>query len=102
MSLELREDGKTMNKLLLAAVAVVAYVLGTRAGRTRYNQIRSQAQRIRDDPRVQEAAGETVGLVKGATSKITRQAADAANEAAGKVKSAMNLDDHGQHRAGQP
>jgi len=35
----------------------VGYVLGSRAGRERYEQIKRTAQRVADDPRVQEAAG---------------------------------------------
>lgn len=35
----------------------VGYVLGSRAGRERYEQIKRTAQRVADNPRVQEAAG---------------------------------------------
>ena len=35
----------------------VGYVLGSRAGRERYEQIKRAAQRIADSPRVQETAG---------------------------------------------
>ncbi|GGT39334.1 YtxH domain-containing protein [Nonomuraea spiralis] len=35
----------------------VGYVLGSRAGRERYEQIKRAAQRVADSPRVQEAAG---------------------------------------------
>ncbi|MEV0380281.1 YtxH domain-containing protein [Nonomuraea sp. NPDC050643] len=35
----------------------VGYVLGSRAGRERYEQIKRSAQRVADNPRVQEVAG---------------------------------------------
>jgi hypothetical protein len=44
-----------MKKIPLLAAAAVGYVLGTRAGRERYEQIRSGARRIAGDPRVQAA-----------------------------------------------
>jgi hypothetical protein len=37
--------------------AAVGYVLGTKAGRTRYEQLRRTYQRIADHPAVQGAAG---------------------------------------------
>jgi hypothetical protein len=52
-----------MSKLALLAAAGAGYVLGTRAGRQRYEQIRSGARRVAGDPRVQAAtarAQETV------------------------------------------
>ncbi|MED7926291.1 YtxH domain-containing protein [Nonomuraea bangladeshensis] len=35
----------------------IGYVLGSRAGRERYEQIKRAAQRVADNPRVQEVAG---------------------------------------------
>jgi len=40
------------------------YVLGTRSGRQRYEQIASKAQAVWRDPRVQEKAGRAQQLVK--------------------------------------
>lgn len=48
-----------MKKLMLLAVAGAGYVLGSRAGRERYEQIKSQASRTWNSPTVQDAA-ETV------------------------------------------
>lgn len=56
-----------MRKLTLLIAGAVGYVLGTAAGRERYEQIKRTALRVKDDPRVQEK---------------THQAADAAKEAA--------------------
>ena len=45
-----------MKKLMLLVAGGVGYVLGTRAGRERYDQIKKMATRVKDDPRVQERA----------------------------------------------
>lgn len=45
-----------MKKLMLLAAAAAGYVLGARAGRQRYEQIKGMASRVRTDPRVQEKA----------------------------------------------
>lgn len=53
-----------MGKLSLLAGGAVGYVLGTRAGRSRYEQLKSQAQRAWKDPRVQRKASGAVDLAK--------------------------------------
>ena len=45
-----------MKKLPLLAAAAVGYVLGARAGRPRYEQIKSGARKVSQNPRVQSAA----------------------------------------------
>lgn len=45
-----------MKKMTLLTAAGVGYVLGTRAGRERYDQIVAGVQRIAGNPKVQEAA----------------------------------------------
>jgi hypothetical protein len=45
------------NKLLFVTGVGIGYVLGTRAGRERYEQIRRTAQKVKENPSVQEAAG---------------------------------------------
>ena len=42
----------------------VGYVLGTRSGRERYEQIAGRAQQMWRDPRVQEKAGQAQQLAK--------------------------------------
>lgn len=44
-------------KLMFGMGLAIGYVLGTKAGRERYEQMRQAAQRIADNPKVQEAAG---------------------------------------------
>ena len=42
-----------MKKLTLLIAGGIGYVLGTRAGRERYEQMKKAATRVKDDPRVQ-------------------------------------------------
>nr|WP_049572922.1 hypothetical protein [Nonomuraea sp. SBT364] len=44
-------------RMSFVAGLALGYVLGSRAGRERYEQIKRTAQRVADSPRVQEAAG---------------------------------------------
>ncbi|WP_157248111.1 YtxH domain-containing protein [Nonomuraea typhae] len=44
-------------RMAFAVGLAVGYVLGSRAGRERYEQIKRTAQRLADSPTVQEAAG---------------------------------------------
>lgn len=44
-------------RMMFAAGLAVGYVLGSRAGRERYEQIKRATMRIADSPRVQETAG---------------------------------------------
>ena len=43
-------------RLMFGVGLAVGYILGSRAGRERYEQIKRMAQRVSDNPRVQEAA----------------------------------------------
>jgi len=47
-----------MSKLVILAVGAAGYVLGTKAGRERYDQIAANAQRLWSDPRVQQTAND--------------------------------------------
>ncbi|MER5998749.1 YtxH domain-containing protein [Nonomuraea sp. NPDC051941] len=44
-------------RVTFAVGLAIGYVLGSRAGRERYEQIKRTAQRVADSPRVQEVAG---------------------------------------------
>jgi hypothetical protein len=67
-----------MSKIVTLAAAATGYVLGTRAGRQRYEQISTQAQKLWQDPRVQKAASDAretaaakAPVVKDKVSKMT-------------------------------
>ena len=51
-----------MKKLLVLAAGGVGYVLGTRAGRERYQQLTASAKRIADEPSLQRLQEELNGL----------------------------------------
>jgi len=65
-----------MGKLTLLAGGAVGYVLGTRAGRERFEQIKSQAQTLWDHPKVQEQAGKVQGVAKRKTSEVQDKVQD--------------------------
>jgi hypothetical protein len=60
-----------IKKLTLAAAFGIGYTLGAKAGRERYEQIKKTAQQVKDDPRVQDAAGKAEEAVRGAASAVT-------------------------------
>ncbi|MCO5996372.1 YtxH domain-containing protein [Actinoallomurus rhizosphaericola] len=45
------------HRAVFLAGAATGYVLGTRAGKERYEQIKRMSRRVAENPRVQEAAG---------------------------------------------
>ena len=100
-----------MRKLLLLAAIAAGYVLGARAGRQRYEQIKQMFVKVKDDPRVQSAAAhgrrhrrQQAPVVK---DKITAAAADGRRQGApvrllGRRRAARQARPR-QHRApGQP
>lgn len=74
-----------MKKLTLLVAAGVGYVLGARAGRERYDQIRKVATRVKDDPRVQEKAHQAADLAKEKAPVVKDAVVSAASTAADKV-----------------
>lgn len=86
-----------MKKLLLLAAAGVGYVLGTRAGRERYDQIMGTVDKVKSDPRVQEKAQQVVDVAKEhapvVADKVTSAAGAAATAAKGKVTGAGDGDE---------
>ncbi len=67
-----------MKKIPLLFAGAAGYVLGTRAGRERYEQIRSGARKVARDPRVRSATDK-------ATDAVATQASAAAETAKHKV-----------------
>ncbi|MET0766844.1 MAG: hypothetical protein ABWY50_04295 [Aeromicrobium sp.] len=60
-----------IKKLTLLAAFGGGYVLGAKAGRERYEQIREAANQVKDDPRVQQAATRAEDLVRETATKVT-------------------------------
>jgi len=65
-----------MKKLPLLAAVAVGYVLGSKAGRERYEQIRSGAKKVADNPRVQAATSKAQDAAKEAVTSAATTAAD--------------------------
>ena len=51
-------------RILFVAGAAIGYVLGARAGRRRYDQIKSAADRVWNDKNVQKSVNDVVGTVQ--------------------------------------
>jgi hypothetical protein len=66
------------------------YVLGTKAGRERYEQIKSQATRLWQDPRVQQKAAAAQDLAKEKAPEVQHKVTEVAQKAAGKAKNAAS------------
>lgn len=77
-------------KLTLLAGVGVGYVLGTRAGRERYEQLAANAKKVWRDPRVQDKAGQAKHLAQ-----------EKAHDAGQTLKEKVTSSEHTGH-AGQP
>jgi hypothetical protein len=75
-------------RVALVTGAAIGYVLGTRAGRERYEQIKSQAQRAWQNPRVQQKANQAQDFAKAQAPVVKEKASEAAASAAGAAKDA--------------
>ena len=82
-----------MRKLFVLAVAGVGYVLGARAGRQRYETIKSGFLKVKNNPTVQEKAGHVADVAKEQAPVVKDKIAGAAGAAAAKVKPGGASDD---------
>jgi hypothetical protein len=76
-----------IKRLPLLAAAGVGYVLGTKAGRERYEQILQTFNKVKDDPRVQEKTQQATDLAKQKAPIVKDKLADAADKGSSKVES---------------
>ena len=74
-----------MKKLLILVAGGIGYVLGTKAGRERYEQMRSTFNKVKDDPRVQEKAHQATDLAKQKAPIVKDKLADVADKGVAKV-----------------
>ncbi len=82
-----------LKRLPLLVAGGIGYVLGAKAGRERYDQLRESFDKIANDPRVQEKAHHAADLAKEKAPIIKEKAAGAAGAAANKAKSAASSSD---------
>jgi len=73
-------------KIMLLAGGAVGYVLGTRAGRERYDQIVTQAQGVWNNPKVQEKASQAQDLAKDKAPVVKDKVSGAASSATSAAK----------------
>ena len=74
-------------RILFLTGAAVGYVFGSRAGRRRYEQIKAGAERLWNDPKVQNSVDQVVGQVQGFVKDKTPQVQAAVTDRAKKVVS---------------
>ena len=84
-----------IKRLPLLVAGGIGYVLGTKAGRERYEQIISQFNKVKDDPRVQEKAHQAADLAKEKAPVVKEKLSGVADSASGKVKSARGANGSG-------
>ena len=82
-----------MKKLLLIGAAAAGYVLGTKAGRERYEQIKRQSSKVWNSEPVQHGVHEAEGVAKHAASAAGTKVADAASTAGSKVAAKVRSGD---------
>ena len=87
----------------------VGYVLGTRAGRERYEQLQKMARQVRDNPSVQQAAGalqaQATTYAKSAQGKLATGAGAAKAKVGGAIHErvpGMRTRDANGHASGGP
>lgn len=76
---------KIVKRLPLLVAGGVGYVLGTKAGRERYEQIMSTFNRVKEDPRVQQKAQEAAQFAREQAPVVKDKVSSAADSAAEKV-----------------
>jgi hypothetical protein len=72
-------------KAALIVGLATGYVLGTRDGRERYEQIKIQANRLMQDPRVQEKASQATDLAKDKAPVLKEKVSGATQKASSKI-----------------
>jgi hypothetical protein len=72
-------------RVLLVVGLGVGYVLGTRAGRERYNQMKLQAQKLWSDPRVQKQVKTAEQFAKDKAPEVADFVSDGAKKVASQV-----------------
>ncbi|CAN5166301.1 hypothetical protein BH11ACT4_BH11ACT4_09060 [soil metagenome] len=72
-------------KILLVVGVGVGYVLGTRAGREKYDQMKAAVQKLWNDPRVQKQVDHAQDFVKDKAPEVAEFLADGAKTVVSKV-----------------
>jgi hypothetical protein len=89
-----------MKKLALLAGVGIGYVLGTRAGRERYDQIAEKASKVWGDPRIQQKVEDVKTHAPEMASKVTESAKSVTDKAKSKVGGSEGNGDSGDLGSG--
>jgi hypothetical protein len=79
-----------MRKMTMLVSGGIGYVLGARAGRERYEQIRSVALKVKGNPTVQATASKAADAAKEAAPVVKDKVVGAASSAAGSDSTTTN------------
>lgn len=82
-----------MKKLMMLAAIATGYVLGARAGRERYEQIRRGFVTVKSNPTVQSAASSVAETARAQAPVVKDKVAEASAAAFAKVKPGGGSDD---------
>jgi hypothetical protein len=72
-------------KILFVAGLGLGYILGTRAGREKYDQLKTAAIKVWNDPRVQQQVDAVEDFVKDKAPEVAEFVSDNAKKVVGKV-----------------
>lgn len=89
-----------MSKILLVAAGAAGYVLGTRAGRERYEQIAQQAQKVWANPKVAEKRQAATDAAMAQAPVVKEKLQDVTSTVTGKGSSTGG--DHARTQEGTP
>lgn len=81
------------NKLVFAAGMAAGYVLGSRAGRESYEQLKTKADELWNNPKVQETVADTTSTLKNKMPEVQEQAGGAVKKAKETVTGALHRGD---------
>lgn len=82
-----------MKKLTILLSGAAGYVLGSRAGRERYEQIKGLATKVKDNPTVKEKTSQAADAAKAQAPVVKDKLTDAAGAAKSKVSGSNSSGD---------
>lgn len=88
------------NKLVFAAGMAAGYVLGSRAGRDSYDKLKTKADELWNNPKVQETVADTASTLKHKMPEVQEQAGGAVKKAKESVSGALHRSDRAEDAKG--
>ncbi|GAB3520785.1 YtxH domain-containing protein [Arthrobacter monumenti] len=84
------------NKIVLATGIAVGYVLGSRSGRESYEKLKTKANELWKDPKVQDKVSKTTQTLKNKAPEVKDQASEAAKKIQDRVSHSKHASNNGQ------